>query len=139
MSWGSSTSSSCVSHVRICAIVPVLTKSTVYINALSRKKYIGILKGIGIDAQAIQFSYTAQAIFYALCGIGSASILVYAVIKPILDRYPIETPLSNGILVADAGGVIIRALILLVISALAGYVPARLIVRKNTLDAILGR
>ncbi len=111
----------------------------VYINALSRKKYIGILKGIGIDAQTIQFSYTAQAIFYALCGIGIALILVYAVVKPILDRYPIETPLSNGILVADASGVIIRALVLLVISALAGYVPARLIVRKNTLDAILGR
>ena len=40
---------------------------------------------------------------------------------------------------ATASGAGIRVLILLVVTLIAGYVPAKLIVRRNTLDAILGR
>jgi len=33
----------------------------------------------------------------------------------------------------------IRLSILLVVTAIAGYIPARMIIKKNTLDSILGR
>jgi len=35
----------------------------IFINALTRKKFIGILKGIGIDRRAIEFSYMFQSSF----------------------------------------------------------------------------
>ena len=40
----------------------------IFINAITRRKFIGILKGIGISEQAIEISYILQSFFYALCG-----------------------------------------------------------------------
>jgi ABC-type antimicrobial peptide transport system permease subunit len=42
-------------------------------------------------------------------------------------------------LAATVSGALIRAAILMLITLLAGFIPARIIVRKNTLDSILGR
>jgi ABC-type antimicrobial peptide transport system permease subunit len=36
-------------------------------------------------------------------------------------------------------GTMIKVLILVVTTFIAGYIPARMIVRRNTLDSILGR
>jgi ABC-type anion transport system duplicated permease subunit len=41
--------------------------------------------------------------------------------------------------VAPALGTTIRLTLLILVTAIAGYVPAKIIVRKNTLDSILGR
>ena len=40
----------------------------IFINALTRRKFIGILKGVGINGKAIEMSYMFQSIFYALFG-----------------------------------------------------------------------
>ncbi len=111
----------------------------IYINALTRRKYIGILKGIGISEGAIEFAYILQSIFYALIGIGIGLVLVYGVMVPFFDANPIDFPFSDGILVAKVGPTIIRAFVLLLVTMIAGWLPALLIVRKNTLDSILQR
>jgi ABC-type lipoprotein release transport system permease subunit len=66
-------------------------------------------------------------------------VLIFAVLKPYLDLNPIDTPFASIVLVAEPGSVAMKFLLVLFISTLAGYVPARLIVKKNALDAILGR
>lgn len=111
----------------------------IFINAITRRKFIGILKGIGIRASAIEFSYVFQSIIYALVGAGLAAVVTYAVLVPLLQAYPIDFPFSDGILVAPVGGTIIRLSILLVSTVIAGYIPARMVIQKNTLDSILGR
>ena len=40
----------------------------IFINAITRRRYIGILKGIGIDERSIEISYVLQSIFYATVG-----------------------------------------------------------------------
>ena len=40
----------------------------VFINAVTKRKYIGIMKAIGISPRAIQLSYIFQAIFYGVMG-----------------------------------------------------------------------
>jgi ABC-type lipoprotein release transport system permease subunit len=47
----------------------------IFVNAITRRRYIGILKGIGITPRAISVSYMIQSVFYALAGsvIGSIS------------------------------------------------------------------
>src|SRR5690606_38618425 len=52
----------------------------IYINALTRRKFIGILKGIGISEEAIEIAYLIQALFYALIGIGLGLLLVYGLL-----------------------------------------------------------
>lgn len=111
----------------------------IFVNAISRKKQIGILKGIGIDGRAIVGSYVLQALFYALSGAAIGIVLVYAVLVPYFANNPIDFPFSDGILVAPIDGTITRLGILLACTIVAGFVPAYTIIRRNTLDAILGR
>ena len=108
-------------------------------NAVTKRKFIGIMKGIGISPLAIEISYIFQALFYGIVGSAVGLVLVFAFLKPYFDAYPINFPFSDGILVATYGSAFLRVAILLVVTLLAGYVPAKLIVRKNTLDSILGR
>jgi len=111
----------------------------IFINAISREKYIGILKGIGICGGAIQVSYIFQALFYILSGTLLGLIVLYGFLKPYIDQNPIDFPFSDGILVAPVAGVISRIAILIIITIIASYIPSKMIIRKNTLDSILGR
>jgi len=111
----------------------------IYINAVTRRKYIGIMKGIGIKEKAIEISYIIQSIFYAVLGGSFGIFIVYALLVPLFYAYPLNFPFSDGILVAPVGSVMFKFFLLLVVTIVAGYIPARSIVKKNTLDSILGR
>lgn len=111
----------------------------VFINALSRQRQIGILKGIGIDRHAIEVAYVIQAAFYALLGSALGALLTYGFLLDYFKRNPIKFPFSDGILVADPQETLIRFIVLFIITLIAGFLPAWLIVRKNTLNSILGR
>lgn len=111
----------------------------IFINAITRRKFIGILKGIGISGHAIELSYIFQSVFYAVFGSIFGLIIVYGILVPYLNAYPIDFPFSDGILVAPISSSILRLSLLVLSTIIAGYLPARMIVRKNTLDSILGR
>jgi putative ABC transport system permease protein len=111
----------------------------IYINALTRRRQIGIMKAVGVTEFAIEFSYICQALFYVLAGSSVALIFVFLFLKPLIDAHPIDTPFASIVLVADPLSVIIKFTLVLCVSILAGYLPARLIVKTNTLNAILGR
>lgn len=111
----------------------------IFVNAITRRKYIGILKGIGVSALAIEVSYVIQSLIYVVIGSSLALAIIYGVMVPFFNAYPINFPFSDGILVAPLSSTIIKLVILIGATLLAGYVPARMIVKRNTLDAILGR
>lgn len=111
----------------------------IFVNAITRRRFIGILKGIGIAPRAIIISYIIQSMFYALVGSGIGALLVFLLLKPSIAAHPINFPFSDGILVATTVGTAGRALILLIATIVAGYIPARIVINQNTLDAILGR
>jgi putative ABC transport system permease protein len=111
----------------------------IYINAVVHRKQIGILKGIGIRRNAIIYSYMIQAIVYAVAGVGIALALTYFVFVPAVAQNPIDFPFSDGIIAADAGLVSGRIIIVAITSLIAGFLPAWLIAKRNTLDSILGR
>lgn len=111
----------------------------IFINAITRRKFIGILKGIGIHGGVIEASYVFQSIFYALIGSSAGLVLVYGFLVPYFARNPINFPFSDGILVAPLDETLVRILLLVISTVIAGYIPAWMIIRKNTLDSILGR
>jgi len=111
----------------------------IFINAITRRKFIGILKGIGISEQAIEISYILQSFFYAFCGSAVGLVVLYVFLQPAIAAHPIDFPFSDGILVAPIGGTMFRVGLLMFTTIVAGFIPARLVVRKNTLDSILGR
>lgn len=111
----------------------------IFINALSRRQQIGILKGIGIQRQVIEVAYVFQAAFYALAGSALGALLTYGFLLGYFERNPIKFPFSDGILVAPPDETFIRFLILFAVTLFAGFLPAWMIVRQNTLNSILGR
>ena len=111
----------------------------IFINAITRRKFIGILKGIGISGEAIEISYIFQSLFYAIIGSGIGLLVLYGFLVPAVLAHPIDFPFSDGILVAPVDGTMIRVGLLVATTVIAGYLPSRMIVRRNTLDSILGR
>jgi ABC-type lipoprotein release transport system permease subunit len=111
----------------------------IFINALSRRQQIGILKGIGIEQRAIEIAYVFQAAIYALIGAGLGALLTYGFLIGYFERNPIHFPFSDGILVAPPDETFLRFLTLFVVTLIAGFLPAWLIVKQNTLNSILGR
>lgn len=111
----------------------------IFINAITRRKYIGILKAIGIKARSIQFAYVLQSIFYAFSGSALGVAVLYGILVPLVAKNPIDFPFSDGILVAPVEDVITKVIVLMVVTMIAGFIPAWMIIRKNTLDSILGR
>ncbi len=121
------------------AVASITVFIVVFVNAITRRKFIGILKGIGIHSQAIELSYVMQSMFYAVLGSAIGMVLLYGLLVPFIDAHPINFPFSDGILYAPLSGSLWRVLALFIASIIAGYIPARMIVKRNTLDSILGR
>lgn len=111
----------------------------IFINALSRERQIGILKGIGIEAGVIEIAYVLQAGFYVIIGSLIGTLITYGFLVGYFNRNPINFPFSDGILVADPMSTLTRFIILFIITLIAGFLPAWLIVKRNTLNSILGR
>jgi ABC-type lipoprotein release transport system permease subunit len=111
----------------------------IFINAITRRKYIGILKGIGISSKTIELAYVIQSFFYAMIGIAIGTLILYGFLVPFVNAHPLKFPFSDGILVAEVSVTLNRILLLLIATLIAGYIPARLVVKQNTLNAILGR
>ena len=111
----------------------------IFVSAIVRRKQIGILKAIGIDSRAIELAYVAQSFFYAAIGIAIGLTISFLLIKPYVDLHPINFPFSDGIIATTWQSTLARLVALLVATLLAGYIPAKIVVRKNTIDSILGR
>lgn len=111
----------------------------IFINALTKRRQIGILKGIGISKSTILWSYIFQAMLYSIIGSILGLILVFFVLKPAFVAHPIDFPFSDGILVADLQPTLIKVALLLAAAFLAGLIPSWMVVKRNTLNAILGR
>lgn len=121
------------------AVAAITLFIVIFINAITRRKYIGILKGIGISPAAIQWSYVLQSAAYGIVGAGLGWVAVFGLLRPYFDANPIDFPFGDGIMVATVSGTGIRTAALLLATLVAGYLPARMVIRGNTLDAILGR
>lgn len=124
----------------IALIVSAITIFIViFINAITRRKFIGILKGIGISARAIQISYMFQALFYAVCGVVLSTFLIFQFIVPFFELHPINLAGLDASLVIRMSDIIPRAIGLVITALVSGFIPAWLVTRQNTLNAILGR
>lgn len=121
------------------AVASITVFIIVFINVLSRRRQIGILKAIGISERAIQFAYVVQAGFYTILGSILGVYITLYLLVPYFIKHPIDFPYSDVSLSISASGMLSRCFILLIMTLIAGFFPAWLIVRENTINAILGR
>lgn len=110
----------------------------IYVNAVSKRRQIGILKAIGIKESIIELSYIFQSFFYASLGIIVGLMIVFWAVVPFLAMRPIPMPFGSASLVYTSIGVFINIASLIVAGILAGFVPAKIVVREDILKSIWG-
>lgn len=127
----------------IVSVISVLIASVtifvmIYINAITKRRQIGILKAIGIKENIIVWSYIFQSLFYVVCGVCIGLVFVFGMVVPILAVYPI--PLPFGPLALSFSRTLVAESIVgfLVAGFFAGFIPARIVARENIIKAIWG-
>lgn len=127
----------------IVSVISVLVAAVtifvmIYINAVSKRRQIGILKAIGIKERIIVYAYVFQSLFYVACGVAIGLLFVFGVLQPILAIHPIELPFgplvltfSMPLIMESVGGFFVAGF-------LSGLIPARLVAREDILSSIWG-
>ena len=110
----------------------------IYVNAVNKRRQIGILKAIGIKENVIVFSYVLQSLFYVVCGVCSGSVLVFGILQPYVNAHPI--PLPFGGLTFSFGWMLVTETIVgfLIAGFFSGFIPSRIVAREEILKAIWG-
>jgi len=111
----------------------------IYINILNRKKEIGILKAVGITPRSIVLSYAFLSMFYVSFGILAGLVLYFSLMfyfqaNPVVfyETMEIIPAIDNLLLIQNT-------LTMLILSVIAGILPAWSVSKESILEAIWGR
>lgn len=110
----------------------------IYVNAINKKRQIGILKAIGIEENIIIYSYIFQALFYSASGTAIGLILFFYAVIPYFSVNPISLPIGDVQLTLSTASVIFSVSSILFAGIIAGFIPAWKITKINILKAIWG-
>ena len=110
----------------------------IYVNAVSKRRQIGILKAIGIKESIIELSYIIQSLFYATWGVIVGLMIIFWAVVPFLAVRPIPMPFGNASLVYTSIGIFINISSLIISGILAGFIPAKIVAREDILKSIWG-
>lgn len=110
----------------------------VYVNTISKRRQIGILRAIGIKKSVIIRSYTLQSLFYAVSGTIIGLFIMFFILEPWFIEHPLKFPVGYVSLLIVPEKVSINAISLIVAALAAGLIPSWMAVRETILEAIWG-
>jgi len=120
------------------AVAAITIFILIYVNAINKRRQIGILKAIGIKENIVIISYILQALFYAISGIVLGSIIMFYFVEPYFIHHPLMFPIGDITLTIKEFQVTQGVFGLLVAAFIAGLIPAWRAARENILKAIWG-
>lgn len=124
----------------IAVLVGIVTVFVIiFVNASSRRRYLGILKAQGISPSALILSYVLQTLFYTIIGVVLGAAILFLFLEGYFQKYPLSLPMADGTLLLDPSYLSIRVAVLFISTLVSAFIPAWFIIRQNTLNAILGR
>jgi putative ABC transport system permease protein len=110
----------------------------IYINALNKKRQIGILRAIGIPQNSTIISYLFQALFYVFVGIIVGWIIVQFGLQPYFLFRPLDTPFGAVSLYIELSTIIGSVTGLIIAAILSGLIPVLIIMRESIIKTIWG-
>lgn len=111
----------------------------IFINALSNRRQIGILKAIGITQRTIEYAYVTQAFLYTFIGSAIGMSVTYLGLIPYFLANPIDFPFADTSMSISVSDMLIRSCVLITTASFSGFMAVWIIARRNTLDSILDR
>ena len=110
----------------------------IFIATVGRRRQIGILKAIGMKERIIILSYIFQAVFYAILGIIAGLIIINVALVPYFIMHPFPMPIGLVSLALVNRDMAMAILSMLLVSAVAGFIPSWMVTRQNIIKAIWG-
>lgn len=121
----------------ISVLVATITMfALVYVNAIGKRRQIGIMKAIGIKKEIVILTYVFQSLFYALCGVAIGHLFVFHALTPLLVRFPIDVVFGKLTLEHNDMTTLAGMVSLVVASFFAGLMPSWSIARSDILKSI---
>jgi len=120
-------------------IAAVVIFIIIYVDISNKRRQIGIFRAIGIKSYLVGSTYILQSTIYSMVGVAIGSAIFFAIIIPYFKLHPFKIPLGDVSLYVDYVDFLWRAIVVIVVSILAGMLPAILATRKPILDEIAGR
>lgn len=120
------------------AVAAVTIFILIYVNAINKRRQIGILKAIGIKENIIIVSYITQALFYAIFGIIFGLIIIFYFVEPYFINHPLAFPIGDITLTIKEFQVLQGVFGLLLAAFIASLIPAWRAAKENILKAIWG-
>ena len=120
------------------AVAAITIFILIYVNTVSRRRQIGILKAIGIEQNIVIYSYILQALFYASSGVIIGSVSVFYLIEPYFAAHPLPLPIGETRMVLDKMRIIYNIVSLMIAALIAGLIPSWRAAREDILKAIWG-
>jgi len=111
----------------------------IYIDIVSKRQQIGILRAIGIKPYLINALYVMQTVVYSCFGVILGGIIFFGILVPYFNHYPFSLPIGDATLVINYGELIIRTETIIIVAILAGLIPAVTTTKMKLLEAIWGR
>lgn len=121
----------------ISVLVATITMfALVYVNAVNKRRQIGIMKAIGLRKEIIILSYVFQSLFYSVFGVAIGYLFVFFVLTPLLQAYPIDVVFGK-LSIANNDATTMTAIVSLVAASFfAGLIPSWTIAKGNILKAL---
>jgi putative ABC transport system permease protein len=110
----------------------------IYINALNKRRQIGVLSAIGIDRSSIIISFVIQAFFFASCGIAIGAALIYGLVLPYFGAHPLDVAAGDVRPSVQSKLLVFAITSFLSAGIVAGFLPAWRVAKTNLLKAIWG-
>lgn len=119
-------------------VAAIIMFIVIYVNVVSKKRQIGIMRAIGIARGTIIGSYLIQALFYAGAGILIGWLTVRFVLIPYSTSNPLDLPLGLVSLTVQPLTLGTSTFGLIFAAILAGIIPAWSIMKQSILKIIKG-
>ena len=119
-------------------IVTITVFIVMYIHVTNKKRQLGILRALGISESTIVLSYIFQAVVYCVVGLGVGCIIMFGFLIPFFLRRPLDAGFGLVSLYVNSTDAIEGILIITGTNLIAGYIPARLAIRRTIISALWG-
>ena len=129
-------SSVLIAFVAISLIVSsIMIAIITYISVMERTKEIGILRAIGASKKDISRVFNAETLIEGLCA-GVLGIVVTLVLNIPINIIIKKMININNISILPLNGAIVLILISVILTVIAGFIPAKIASKKDAVEAL---
>jgi len=116
-------------------IVIVTIGIVIFINTARKKRIIGVLKAIGMEDKQIMLIFLTESFLFGLIGT-LLGVAMFEGMSVYFYANPVMLPIGTLIPALAASSAAFSALLIIISSVIAGYVPARMASRQKILETI---